>query len=385
VLGYQDIRVPATAFERDTTWAQAASFVERLGPLAASLGLGFGVKFTNTLIVENHRAFFPADQKEMYLSGPPLHLLAMHLVRRFRREFGDRYPVSFSAGIDRRNFPDAVALGLVPVTVCTDLLKPGGYGRASGYLQSLVERMNAVGASSIPDFVARAYGPAAGDVVGNTEIYVERATADPRYSRASNSKTPRKIGRMLQLFDCISCDKCVPVCPNDANFTFVLPRVPIPIVKVRKDGGAWRWSAEGSITIDERHQIGNFADFCNDCGNCDVFCPEDGGPYLLKPRIFGSPGAWRAEPELDGFYLERTVDGEHVLGRFAGNEYQLDVCGEAVAFAGHGFAITFVESNPEATLQGEAAGTVDLTYFEIMNALRRALLGPTVNYVNAGC
>lgn len=385
VLGYEDIRVPATAFERDTTWEQASAFVERLGASAASLGLGFGVKFTNTLIVENHRAFFPADQKEMYLSGPPLHLLAMHLVRRFRREFGDRYPVSFSGGIDRRNFPDAVALGLVPVTVCTDLLKPGGYGRAFGYVQALVERMNSVGASSIPDFIARAYGPAAGDVVGNTEIYVERATADPRYSQASNSKTPRKIGRMLQLFDCISCDKCVPVCPNDANFTFVLPRVPIPIVKVHKEAGTWRWSGEGSITIDERHQIGTFADFCNDCGNCDVFCPEDGGPYLLKPRIFGSSDAWRAEPRLDGFYLERTDDGEHVLGRFAGNEYQLDVCGEAVAFAGHGFAITFVESNPEATLQGEAVVTVDLTYFEIMNALRRALLGETVNYVNAGC
>ena len=189
---------------------------------------------------------------------------------------------------------------------------------------------------------------------------------------------------MLQLFDCISCDKCVPVCPNDANFTFVLPRVPIPIVKVHKDGGTWRWSAEGSITIDERHQIGNFADFCNDCGNCDVFCPEDGGPYLLKPRIFGSADAWRAEPQLDGFYLERTADGEHVLGRFAGSEYQLDVCGEAVAFAGHGFAITFVESNPEGTLQGEAAGT---RRSDLLRNHERvtpgAWLGPTVNYVNA--
>jgi putative selenate reductase len=132
-------------------------------------------------------------------------------------------------------------------------------------------------------------------------------------------------------------------------------------------------------------QLVHFADFCNDCGNCDVFCPEDGGPYLLKPRIFGTPDAWRAEPGLDGFYLERTVDGEHVLGRFAGSEFQLDVCGDAVAFAGRGFAITFAESSPEATLQGEADGTVDLTYFQIMNALRRALLGPTVNYVNAGC
>ena len=84
----------------------------------------------NTLIVENRRDFFPASEREMYLSGPPLHVLAMDLVHDFRAHFGDRFPISFSAGIDHRNFPDAVALGLVPITVCSDLLKPGGYARS---------------------------------------------------------------------------------------------------------------------------------------------------------------------------------------------------------------------------------------------------------------
>src|SRR5450759_1906647 len=157
-LGYRSIRVPDRVFDRDATWDQAVGFVDRLGRVAANVGLGVGVKFTNTLIVENHRTFFPAGQKEMYLSGPPLHVLAMHLVRRFRRQFGDRYPISFSGGIDRVNFADAVALGLVPVTVCTDLLKPGGYARARGYLQTLVERMDTVRAGHVGDFIIRAYG-----------------------------------------------------------------------------------------------------------------------------------------------------------------------------------------------------------------------------------
>ena len=72
----------------------------------------------------------------MYLSGPPLHVLAMLLVRRFREIFGDRFPVSFSGGIDADNFADAVALGLQPVSVCSDLLKNGaysGYGRGARY------------------------------------------------------------------------------------------------------------------------------------------------------------------------------------------------------------------------------------------------------------
>ena len=65
----------------------------------------------------------------MYLSGPPLHPLAIALVARFRGVFGDRLPVSFSGGMEEGNFADTVGLGLKPVTVCSDLLKVGGYRR----------------------------------------------------------------------------------------------------------------------------------------------------------------------------------------------------------------------------------------------------------------
>ncbi len=386
VLGYDDIRIPDSAFDRDTTWDHAVELVDRLGRTSDGLGLGFGVKFANTLIVENRGKLLSPDQAEAYLSGPPLHVLAMHLVRRFRRQFG--YPISFSGGIDRVNFADAVALGLAPVTVCTDLLKPGGYARAHGYLQALVERMNARGAATIDDFVRRAYGADPAQSISdaqrrNTEIYVERASRDPRYGRSHNSRTPRKIGRSLQLFDCISCDKCVPVCPNDANFTFVLPPSEIPIVKFRREGGAWQRWEEGTLRIEETHQIGNFADFCNDCGNCDVFCPEDGGPYLLKPRVFGSRDGWDRSG-LDGFYLERRDSEDLVLGRFGGRALELRTTGARMAYSGDGFAVTFLEPDPERTLEGRADAVVDLTYFQIMNALRKAILASdSVNYITA--
>ncbi|GIT72915.1 MAG: hypothetical protein Ct9H300mP28_27290 [Pseudomonadota bacterium] len=79
MMGYQGINVPDEAFENDTTWEQAQGFVERLGQTAKSLGLGFGVKFNNTLIVENQRNFFPQTEKVMYLSGTPLHVLGINL------------------------------------------------------------------------------------------------------------------------------------------------------------------------------------------------------------------------------------------------------------------------------------------------------------------
>ena len=106
---------------------------------AAQRGRRFGVKMTNTLVVENHKKFLAGE--EMYLSGPPLHVLAMHCVERWRAALGTAMPLSFSGGIDQHNFVDAVACDLVPVTTCTDLLRPGGYGRLSKYLENLEEAM----------------------------------------------------------------------------------------------------------------------------------------------------------------------------------------------------------------------------------------------------
>jgi putative selenate reductase len=317
----------------------------------------------------------------------------MHLVRRFRRTFGTRFPISFSAGVDRHNFPDAVALGLVPVTVCTDLLKPGGYGRPFGYFEELARRMAAVGAATVDEFVVASAGAgtqgreAPADVatatLRNTERYVERLAGEERYHATSHRRPPRKIGRRLRLFDCISCDKCIPVCPNDANFTFVLERVPIPRVRLRRRDGAWTAVREGSLEVTEPHQIGNFADFCNDCGNCDVFCPEDGGPYNLKPRLFVSAERWAADPSRDALCLERREGRDVVHGRFGGVEYRLEVDGGRATFGGPGFLVSFAERDPEATVQGEAAGDVDLTLYHIMNRLRLALFAPSaVNYVN---
>ena len=422
-LGYEELRVPESAFEKDASWAQMTDFVGRLAESATGLGLGFGVKFSNTLVVENHRDFFPATQREMYLSGPPLHVLAVRLVERFRREFGDRIPVSFSAGIDRSNFAAAVALGLVPVTVCTDLLRKGGYARARGYLGALADALRATGARCIDDFAIRAFGhgetalenagaapaerercrqalaegaelgAAAGPELyarwlsearlANTADYAARVASDRRYHAERNRRPPRKIGRALELFDCINCGICVPVCPNDANFFFALSAGDIPVTKVRRDGEGWLARQEGTVSIVERQQIGNFADFCNDCGNCDVFCPEDGGPYRVKPRFFATEPAWLEDRPRDGFHVARVGSTVVVRARFAGAEYRLEVDRGEVLYEGDGFRLRFAESDPVGTLGGEADGEVDLTYFRLMALTARAVLEPSaVNYVN---
>jgi putative selenate reductase len=423
VLGHRDIRVPDEAFANDVTWAQMVDIVGRLQGVARALGRGFGVKFTNTLIVENHDTFFPASERVMYLSGPPLHVLAMQLVARFRGVFGDTVPISFSAGIDRTNFADTVGLGLVPVTVCTDLLKTRGYARCRGYFDELRRRMRDARARDIDEFVVRGGGhaletledlameaptrarclaaleagtplrEACGEVewrrwvaaarLRNTVAHAERVLGDPHYAREATSKPPRKIGRHLQLFDCISCDKCVPVCPNDANFTFVLPEMRVPLLKARLEAGAWHWRQDGVLRIEERHQIGNVADFCNDCGNCDVFCPEDGGPYVLKPRFFTTYEAWAADRPRDGFVVSGGEEAGEIWGRFDGREFRLRVEGARHRFSGEGFDVGFEGDASPPALDGQADVEVDLGYCEIMKWLRRAVLDrASVTYLN---
>ena len=426
VMGYRDIHVPDSAFERDARWSQMEHFVGRLGEKARGLGLSFGVKFTNTLIVENRRTFFPQSEKEMYLSGPPLHVLAMNLVQAFRKVFGSRFPISFSAGIDRGNFADSVALGLTPVTVCSDLLQPGGYARAGRYFEPLVARMKDLGARTIPEYVIRAFGLGAdgledlkkldhdtrlrcasalmsgGDLTAaagsewierwaeatalhNSEHHVPRATLDPRYAHRENSKPPRKLGSHLTLFDCVTCSKCVPVCPNHANFTFVLPAMEQPVVKVRREGGTWVARTEGTLKVSKKLQYANFADFCNECGNCDVFCPEDGGPYVIKPRFFGAASDWRRFSKHDGFAMEIAADGtRRFLGRIDGRDLSIETAGTEVRYRGPGFDLTLSPDDPVATLAGSAEGEVDLTPMRIMMWVRAAVFeGESVNYLNA--
>ncbi|MCC6554614.1 MAG: glutamate synthase [Polyangiaceae bacterium] len=421
-LGYTDVEVPRRAFERDATWEQATGIFERLEGKAARLGLGVGVKLTNTLIVRNHRRVLPGAE-EMYLSGPPLHVLAMHLVRRFRRHFGDRFPVSFSGGIDWSSFADAVSLGLAPITVCTDWLRPGGYGRAHRYFDELARRMDRVGARARGDFIIRARSQglcalarlgldaqaeaacaraldegrdlreAAGEAAYarwvseaallNTEAYVETLSADPRYDRRHNDRGPKKIGTTLELFDCLTCDKCVPVCPNDALFKLAVPRTEIPIVRAARAGAGWSLRREGLARIEEKHQIACFADACNECGNCDVFCPEDGGPHLAKPCFFGSREAFDARPDRDGLFVQREADRDVVLARMDGLLYRLEIEGDRARFEGEGFRVTLDAHDPEGTIEGEARGEVDLARFRIIDALRRAVLAPgEINFVS---
>ena len=129
---------------------------------------------------------------------------------------------------------------------------------------------------------------------------------------------PKRIDSHLWLYDCISCDKCVPVCPNDANFYYELEPFEIEFTNYTWSDGKLQPADTGKLKVEKKHQIANFADWCNECGNCDTFCPEYGGPFIQKPSFFASREAWLDNAQRDGFYITRNNGQSEIVGRIEG-------------------------------------------------------------------
>ncbi len=401
-LGYTEVEINPKVYDMNITFADAVDVVRRLQSVAARCGKTIGVKFGNTLEVINKGKFL--KDKIQYLSGQPLHVLHLALVDEWRKAFGSAFPISFSAGVDANNFSDCVAIGLVPVTVCTDLLRPGGYGRLPQYLINLERRMNAVGAKTISDFIVRSHeetgkSPIANpnsqllsnSILHNTSELLKSTIENPRYHSRNNQKPPRKIGSHLHLWDCINCDKCIPVCPNDAVFFFEVEPVEFEFRNVKIVNGEWSEVGPDVFRVRESHQIATFADACNECGNCDVFCPEDGGPYIEKPRFFGSLEAWRKWKDLSGFFLARENGKPVLYGRFKDKEYVLRLNEESHDASFHVDDVT-VKLDWESqrilnvTHSHDSEGKViEMAYYFTMVSLIKGMLNSNrVHFVNVG-
>jgi len=323
--GYDFVKLDPHAFEMDLQWKQLMDMVPRLQARADRLGLGLGFKLTNTLVCESDRTpFFPEQEEpsEMYLSGPPLHVLSTTLASQLRDAVGPKVPLTFSAGVDRDNFSGLVAGGLSVVTSCSDLLKGRGYGRMTKYIRALEKTMVSHGASDVTG-LQNAVG------VQHLSKIAGGLLDDPRYHSAQNEKAPKKVGSQLELLNCLTCDKCIPVCPNGANFDFPVPEGEHTPGHVRWTDGEMTRTEGEPLIVSKRHQIGNFADACNECGQCDPWCPEDGGPYLEKPTVFISPLAWSDHPDHDGFHL--VPDTRQLLWRRGGAELSYQDLGEGKA------------------------------------------------------
>jgi len=188
-LGY-DTLVPDVAFEHDISYPSAVKVIKSLRKSAEQHGVFFGVKLTNTLEAINYKTIF--SEESMYMSGKALHPISVNVARQVRGDFPE-LPISFCAGVNALNIADVLACGLKPVTVCSDLLKPGGYARLTQYLEN-ISRALPVDSKLTTDYLNR---------------YADEVVENPAYRAVwKDIKTDRKLTE----FDCIAAP-CVATCP----------------------------------------------------------------------------------------------------------------------------------------------------------------------------
>ena len=301
-LGYSDARLMRDSFDADLQFDRGIELIGELQEFADNQGRRFGIKLTNTLVVENHKGFMPDEQ--MYLSGPPLHTLAVSILDELVKALPSAFrvagidgkaQVSFSAGIDKDNVAAAVGLGLAPVTVCSDLLKPGGYGRIAPMLKALAAELSAAGCKDLTAWQTHRneLAVAAGhrDAVAAHVAEITAASPENRYHAVNNAKPLRAVDHKLEMWGCVACNFCVTVCPNNA------------VLKLKTPDSL-------SDRLEDRWQYFILTELCNECGNCMVFCPEEGDPAQIKPRMFIDAERFALEPpERQAFLIEPNGEG----------------------------------------------------------------------------
>ncbi len=205
-LGYREIDIPDSVFAHDLQYDRAVALIRSLQAAARSRGRTFAVKLSNTLAMANHKGHLPGD--EMYMSGRALYPITMNLFHKLAQEFDGNLRVSYSAGADAVNLSTILACGARPVTVATDLLKPGGYSRLTHYLHRLEAEMQARGAATL-DELSR-----------DRLVALERAAAEalknPRYKKTYHPFGLPKVETALGAFDCITapCRHACAVCQD---------------------------------------------------------------------------------------------------------------------------------------------------------------------------
>jgi len=192
-LGYTYLSVPEIVFEKDMKMDAAIPMINRLQQCAESNNLNFGVKLSNTLPVDNSRPNLNED--EMYMSGRSLFPITINLALKLSTEFNGKLNISYSGGACSHNIKELAECGFFPITIATDLLKPGGYGR--------LKQMNNI----LTDI------PLAGKVdIEKLKKLALMSFEDPEYKKDKRQIGSIKIPKYLPLFDCYIAP-CREACP----------------------------------------------------------------------------------------------------------------------------------------------------------------------------
>ena len=314
-------------------------------------------------------------------------------------------PISFSAGVDRKNFAEPGRLRIRPRH---DLHRSAEDGRLRSVCRRICSGLQAddggtVGATTIDEYIcsivadsahAGAGDPVQAGLLNIPHIVVSETQADPRYHAAAKSQASHakidshlvtvRLHHLRQVHSGLS-QRCEFSLRDGRPCRHHLSRCEVrPRSVVVEEVGQERVVRESS----RRSRSPTFADYCNHCGNCDTFCPEYDGPYLMKPSFFGSRDAFEAGAPHDGFLVERASsrDGTPqplvMRARIAGAEYTLTRLPQDGGFLFDDGQVTlqFAAGQPIGLASDSPCPTsprrVDLGHFHALAALLVGITSP---------
>ncbi len=212
-LGFET-QVPDLAFEHDLKYKDGINLIKSLTKSAEESNVVFNIKLTNTLETLNEKQKLPKNEKMVYMSGRALHPISINLAYKLQKEFNGKLDISFSAGADCFNITDILKCGLKPVTICSDILKPGGYGRIKQYVDNINEKFTKLDVLSIDDFIIKTAGKEdiSEAILENLKNYSKSVLENPAYKKESYPYDSIKTKRKLEFFDCAKAP-CMTECP----------------------------------------------------------------------------------------------------------------------------------------------------------------------------
>jgi putative selenate reductase len=194
--GYDYIEVSDETFSHDLQYNDAVELIRNLGRFAEGRGKKFGVKLSNTLANKNLGAVLPGDER--YMSGRPLFPITIHLAAKLAEEFDGKITISFSAGASQNNIHDILDTNIFPVTMTTDILKPGGYLRFNQIARELENHPMHGNRNEVN--------------VHKLRQLAKRSLENEAYKKRKGKLHSIKLESELGLFDCITAP-CIAGCP----------------------------------------------------------------------------------------------------------------------------------------------------------------------------
>lgn len=253
-IGFDHIGLKRETFEHDLQYSDAISMLHRLVDLAKKEKLGFGVKLTNTLANVNDGSVLPGDER--YMSGRSLLPCSTAVAAMLSEEFKGTLPISYSGGATAYSVQALFDTGIRPITLATDMLKPGGYSRL-GQMAQILDQQSREWERKTVDFAA-------------VKKLSEDAKSQEWSKREFRGDKKAKVDEELPIFNCY-ISPCMEACPIHQNIPDYVSLV-----------GEGRY-AEALAVIYEDNALPNIT--CNICDHqCQFHCArmDYEGPVQIR-------------------------------------------------------------------------------------------------------